>query len=719
MDATNAKIEQLLSVMSLAEKIGQMTQLTNSMIMTEVDINADGSHGDVWSLSPEKVANYVRQYHIGSFFNGIAVSEADWVAFLQELQEVNLTHNRHGIPILYGIDHMHGASYLAGSTVFPHRNNLGATFDIRFSAAEAAAIGRETAHLGHHWVFAPVVDLGANPRFPRFYETYGEDPLICGRMGAAYVDALENHPETAPFRQAACAKHFVGYADSQIGWDRTSGDISPQRLQEWFIPPFQALVDAGVKTFMINGGELNGLPVHASRWLLTEVLREQMGFRGVIVSDWEDIIRLNRVHSVAEDEKAAIKLAIHAGIDMSMTPFRTDFAGQLRELVQDGEISAARIDASVRRILQLKFDLGLFEQPFPGPERNGQLRRAADVQMAQAAAEESLVLLKNENLLPLSPTTKVLLMGPNADIRRATSGGWTLRWIPTEERLFPPEAKTIREGLQDTFGTEQVSYLAEQSLPTAAQEADVILYAGGEPVYSEGSGNIYDLTLDSVQQADIQAAVDTGKPVILLMVAGRPRIIRKEFQSCQAVVWAGLPGYEGAHAIARLLKGEICPSGKLPFSYPNYPGHLLSYAHKLMDLGHYQAFKNNESHMVPFGHGLSYTQFRYENLQLSASQLTESTPLVATVEVVNEGERTGKETVLWFLHDEYASRTRPLKQLKHFDKQEIAPGERKTYTFTIDPWRDLSFPWENGQKQLEKGRFTLMVGPLAVGFQLV
>lgn len=720
MDAAtpSVNIEALLATMSLPEKIGQMTQLTNSMIMTEADINPDGSPGETFALDPEKVAHYVKTYHVGSFLNGIAVSESKWIAYIRELQAVNLQHNRHGIPILYGIDHMHGASYVAGSTLFPHRNNLGATFDPSFSAEEARLIARESAHLGHSWVFAPVVDVGVNPRFPRFYETYSEDTLVCARMGSAFVEALQTQTETTPYRQIACAKHFVGYADPRTGWDRSSGDISDQRLQEVFIPPFQALVDAGVKTFMINGGELNGVPVHSSHQLLTNILRGQLGFTGVVVTDWEDVIRLHTIHKIAADEREATRIALEAGIDMSMTPFNATFAVHLRDLVEAGEISETRIDASVRRILQLKVDLGLFEHPYPDERRSGQLRRPADVALALQAAQESLVLLKNESLLPLPSPTRILLTGPNANLRRVTSGGWTLRWIPTEESIYPPEAKTVLEGLQTEFGDAQVHWLGDDHLETAATEADVIVYAGGELPYSEGSGNLYDLSLGTQQLQEIRQAQATGKPVILVMIAGRPRIIREVYGDCQAVIWAGLPAYEGADAIAQLLRGAFNPSGKLPFSYPNWSGHLLPYTYKLMDLGHYQEFDRNDSHLAPFGHGLSYTTFHYENLQLSQAVLGRTERLVATVEVINTGERVGKETVLWFIQDEYASRTRPLRQLKHFDKQEIAPGKRRTYQFMIEPERDLSFPLETGKRVLEAGGFKLMVGPLQAHFQL-
>ena len=335
---TEQKIQSLVSIMTLEEKVGQMTQITHSALLEEVILNEDGSPGDDFSLDPQKVKDIITKYHIGTFLNGIGVSAAEWVAYSQKIQEINLGINRHGIPIIYGIDHMHGASYVDNSTIFPHRINLGATFNPHFSAEEGRITGIESAELGHHWEFAPVLDVGRNPAFPRFYETYSEDPLLCARMGEAFIKAVQNNPTTAPYKQAACAKHFIGYSDPKSGWDRSPGEISDQRLYEYFVPPFRAAIAAGVMTFMINGGEINGVPIHASYRLLTELLRDELGFKGVVVTDWEDVIRLHTVHKVARDEKEAALIAMNAGIDISMTPFTTRFHTHVCELVRQGRL---------------------------------------------------------------------------------------------------------------------------------------------------------------------------------------------------------------------------------------------------------------------------------------------------------------------------------------------------------------------------------------------
>lgn len=711
-----SRITDLLARMTLEEKVGQMTQITHSVLLEEVILNSDGSPGDDFSLEPENVATFVRDYKVGSFLNGIAVSPAEWYEYSRTIQEVNLEHSRLGIPLIYGIDHMHGASYVENSTIFPHRMNLGATFDTAFSASEARILGIESADLGHHWIFAPVLDVGRNPYFPRFYETYGEDPLLCTEMGRAFIAALENNPDIAPYKQAACAKHFIGYSDPRSGWDRSPAELSDQTLQEFFMPSFAAAVKAGVKTFMINGGEINGVPVHASYRLLTEVLRNQLGFTGVAVTDWEDVIRLHTVHKVVASEKEATYLAIMSGIDMSMTPFTTDFVFHLRELVEEGRIPMERIDLSVSRILRLKCELGLFEEPFPRNDRFDRIKTPEHRAAALKAAQESLVLLKNEELLPLSvaSTPRLVVTGKTSNMKRALAGGWTLRWIPATDEIFPEDMHTVYTALAETFERASVKWVEPVEIGDAAKEADVLVVAVGEEPYSEGSGNIRDLTLEEEQLDLVRAAQATGKPVILVVIAGRPRLITSVYEGCSAVIWAGLPGFEGGQAIADLIAGNFNPSGKMPFSYPAWAGHYFPYSHKLMDLNHYLELTDTETHLVPFGHGLSYTQFTYSDLEVN-----EIAPFVASVRLQNTGDKTGKESVLWFLTDEIASITRPVKLLKRFEKVELGPGESCTLTFAIDPMEHLSFPNETGERLLEAGQFTLRVADLETDFEYV
>lgn len=713
----NPFVQDLLSKMTLAEKVGQMTQLTNTSLQINPDINPDGSPGDTFGLDAERVVELIRKYHIGSFLNGIAVPGQDWVSFIQELQEICIREHRLGIPMIYGIDHMHGASYLEGGTIFPHRTNLGATFTPEFSREEGRVIGLESSHLGHHWVFAPVLDVGRNPRFPRFYETYGEEQLLCSQMGKAFIEGLEEETGNTAFRQASCAKHFVGYSVPDSGWDRSPATISDLDLFNHFLPPFRAAVAAGVQTFMINGGEVNGVPVHASRRLLTDILRGYLNFTGVIVTDWEDVIRLHTVHKVAETPKEAVRIAVEAGIDISMTPFDGDFCGYLIELVEEGQISEQRIDESVERVLRLKADLGLLAQPFPSSEHLDNIGLPASRQVAKQAALESLVLLKNHNALPISATSgKVIVSGPLAHMKRALSGGWTLRWIPDTDRYFPDNMETVWTAIERQYGKQAV--LADAIGNMDAGPEDTIVMVVGEEPYSEGSGNNYDARLPAEQIEWIRAAQATGANIVLVLLEGRPRIITDIEAGCNAIVWAGLPGFEGASAIADVLSGKENFSGKLPFSYPAQTGHFYTYDHKLMDMGHYQEFGPVKTLLASLGHGLSYTSFRYSGLTLSSDHLNKTGSIRAEVTVTNTGERAGKEAVLWFITDEYASYSPAMKKLKHYHKQEIQPGESVQYFFEISPSSHLAFFDEEGSQLIEPGRFTLRVEDLEAGFTL-
>lgn len=707
-------VENLLQQMTLAEKVGQMTQLTNTALQEEPDINPDGSPGDSVGLDAEVVVDLVKSHHVGSFLNGIAIPGSEWIEFIKELQGICIREHRLGIPMIYGIDHMHGSSYLEHGTIFPHRNNLGATFRPSHSFREGEVIGIETSHLGHHWVFAPVMDTGRNHRWPRFYETYSEDPFLCAKMGAAFVEGLQHHSQKTSWKQASCAKHYIGYSAPDSGWDRAPATISDYQLFNLFVPPFKAALDAGAQTIMVNGGEVNGVPVHASQFLLKEVLRDYLDFDGVVVTDWEDVIRLHTVHKVAPNPKEAVRIAIEAGIDMSMTPFDTDFADQLIELVESGEISEKRIDESVRRILKLKVDLGLFDSPVPTDQFLDQIGLAESKESARAAAVESIVLLKNGGALPISKSEPVFVGGPLAEMKRAISGGWTLRWIPARDDYFPEDMETVSSAIIRRLGA------ACSKLTTGIPDSHskVVLVLGEEP-YSEGSGNDYDARLDQSQISLIKETAETGASIILVILGGRPRIVTEVEPLCDAIVWAGLPGFEGAEAIASLLCGDENFSGKLPFSYPAQTGHFYHYNHKQFDLGHYQEFAPTLTHFRPFGYGLSYTTFEYSGLRLSAPELTPEGELTASVTISNTGTRAGSEAILWFISDEYASFTPPVRQLRHFDKVDLEAGESMEIHFTIQPKRDLGFFDDRGAHLVEEGAFTLQVGGETIPFKLI
>ncbi|OUJ70399.1 beta-glucosidase [Hymenobacter crusticola] len=719
------RVAKLLREMTLEEKIGQMTQLTNAAI------NHTGEQKDV-SLDSAKLVPFVREYGVGSFLNGEAVPPTQWLRTLTALQRIAMRESRLHIPIIYGIDHMHGASYVSGAAIFPHNINLGATFNPEFARQEARATVMESADLGHIWVFAPVLDLGLNVYWPRFYETYGEDPLVAAELGAAYVTELQSNKDILPYKVAACAKHFIGYSDPRNGWDRTNALIPDQRLQEFFRPSFQAAIDAGIKSVMVNSGEINGEPVHSSRKILTDLLRTQMGFKGVAVTDWQDILRLVTVQKTEPNEKEATFRCIDAGIDMAMTPYNTNFCRIVKELVQEGRLTEERINLSAGRVLQMKDELGMFDNPLPRADRLSRIGAPEHKQHALEAARESVVLLKNEkNTLPLSPTKikRLLVVGPAADSKANLAGGWTLAWQGRAEAQYPAEVLTLYTALKREYPNAQVETIPYQdatgklqltSVAAAARRADAVVLALGERPYAEGLGNINDLTLPDDQQQLVRTAQGAGKPTVLVMIGGRPNIIRPVAERSEAILWGGLPGFGGGQAIAEIISGKVNPSGRLPFTYPQAAGHIANYHHdnnenslELSDFGvgfENRGGKAKSTMLTEYGSGLSYTTFRYSNLQLADSVLTGDKPVQATVRVTNTGSLPGKEAVLWFLTDEVGRITRPVRLLKHFEKQQFQPGESRELTFTIRPQESLSYPAADGRRLLEDGFFTLRVG---------
>ncbi|MCK9639306.1 MAG: glycoside hydrolase family 3 C-terminal domain-containing protein [Prolixibacteraceae bacterium] len=692
------KVLNLLAKMTLEEKVGQMVQITP-------DLENDS-----------QVVMFGKR-NVGSvYYSPHNFTINDWYVYEKKYQERFLANNRLKIPFLSPHCFQHGAIYIKDATIFPHNLTLAATFTPRFGQEMGNVTILESGDLAHNFIWVPVVDIGRNHRWSRFFETFGESYYLCSRMGEAIVKGIQDTVITSPYKVAACAKHFIGYSDPRSGWDRSPVVISDQELYEFYVPSFKACIDAGVKIIEANSGEVNGIPVHASHRLLTTLLRDELGFKGLLNSDYQDIRKLATYHHVAANEKEAAYLGVMAGLDLVLTPHDLFFADDVIALVKEGRISEERIDLSTARILRLKFELGLFDHPLPRNDRFDRFARPESIGKALNAAREAIVLLKNENnLLPLDPQTskRVLVTGFNANKRMATSGGWTV--VTTS-----PKAKTIFEGITEQFHDSKVTLVENdtEKIISGAKEADVIIYVAGEDPYSEERGNIQDVNLPDDQLGQINAAISTGKPVILIMVAGRPLIITRVYDRCKAVLWAGLPGYEGARAIAEILNGSVNPSGKLPFAYPYTDSRNLTYNQKYHDL---QLTKNLK---VPwtfadFGTGLSYTTFSYGNIQLSDTIINgKKASLKATVKVTNTGKLDGKEAVLWFLWDEVGSITRPIRELKYFEKELIKSGEGKTFTFVIDPVRDLSFPNEKGEKLIEEGYFTLSVGNQTARFRL-
>lgn len=705
------RVEDLLGRMTLEEKVGQMLQLNYTTY-------SPGSK-EVVEAVPAKLDSLFSNYHAGSLLNGVAVPPSQWYQYSKTVQERALANSRLGIPIIYGIDAVHGANYVEGSTLFPQQFNIAATFNDKYPEAMGRITALESIDLGQHWDFAPILGVGVNPSWPRLYETFGEDPHVAATMGAAFIKALQDSTITRPYQMAATAKHFLGYSAPVSGWDRTPARIPDQYLYEEFVPPFRAAFKAGVKTLMVNSSEINGMPVHTSKRIMTDLLRKELGFNGVAVTDWEDIHKLFNYHMVARNEKEATRMVIEAGIDMAMTPTTTGFYDYTLELVREGAIPESRIDESVRRILHLKFDLGLFEHPMPRNDRFDRIGSEAHQKLALDAARESIVLLKNEgSVLPLKDDTQnILVVGPSANSRRNLSGGWTLGWLGRPENEYPEDLQTVYTALKKLYPKAAVQLMeaageagsqARNRFELAASRADVIISAVGEEPYAETPGNINDLGLPADQRFLLQAVEATGRPHVIVMIGGRPRVMTQAINDADAFVFAGLPGFEGGTAIAEILAGKVNPSGKLAISYPSSPGHNVPYNHKVND---------QSTALFPFGAGLSYTTFEYSNLALSDTLTDGKGPVTATVRVTNTGDRAGMESVLWFLQDEVRRITPPVRELHHYQKIELAPGASKKVTFTIRP-RDLSYPNHRDEYLMEDGYFNVQVGKLKQRFLL-
>jgi beta-glucosidase len=726
------RVEDLLKRMTLREKTGQMTQLDITLI------NTTGKQEDVL-LDPDKARDLILNHYIGSFLNGAAVPPAVWYGFMHELTRIATEESRLGIPVIYGIDHIHGAGYLTDGTIFPQNLNTGATFNPEHAHNAGRITALESADLGHHWVFAPVLDLGVNPLWPRFWETYGEDPHMAAIMGSAYVKGLQNNSGTAPYRQAASGKHFLGYSDPRSGWDRTPAHIPMQHIQEFHRPAFQKAVDAGLKTIMTNSGEINGVPVVASYDILTKLLREQMGFEGVVITDWDDIGKLVDFHYTARDFKEATYAAVMAGIDMSMTPLHLKFNTSLMELVEEGRIPEERIDTSVRRILKLKFELGLFEHPYPRNDRFERIGRPENRKMALDAARESIVLLKNQdNVLPSRTPRRIGVFGISAKSKMNLCGGWSLTWQGGPESGFPDSMHTIYSALAEEYPDAEVLLFGSEDIPVSGDvpagtlitfhstlnSLDLLVYAGGEEPYCEYAGNINDLRLPQVQIDELKLLAQSQTPLVLVLVEGRPRIINDILGDVDAILFAGLPGFGGAQAIADIISGRVNPSGRMPVSYPMSPNHYLPYNHKKSNLYFFdpsvsnQIVQSNErSSLFPFGFGLSYTTYEYSGLRLSSASMTEEGSLTADVTLSNTGDVEGTETVLWYTSTHVGRVTRPVKELRHFQKVRLLPGSSITLSFELTPDK-LAYPDENGKLLIEKGTYSMMVGNQKADFRI-
>ena len=720
-----AKALSLLKKMTLEEKVGQMTQVTLAVIAKGGGANQDGA------LDPVALKDAIQKYHVGSILNTTAhaLSVETWNRILTEMQD-EAGKSRLKIPILYGLDGMHGQTYTLNSTLFPQNIGMGATRNPQLVREMAKVTALELRASGVRWNFAPVLDIGRQPLWSRFPETYGEDVYIGKTMGVAAIKAYEEDGLKNITAVASCMKHYLGYSNSRNGKDRTPIYMPEIEMREYYLPQFREAVKAGSSSIMINSSEINGEPVHASKYLLTDVLRKELGFEGLIVTDWEDIIRIHTRHNVAATPREAVAKAINAGIDMSMVPMDYSFYGLLLEAVKKGEVPMSRIDDAVTRILLLKYKVGLFDNAYPEPAAVPNFGKASYQTLALDAAHESMTLLKNkDNILPLSKNTKILVAGPSAQSISALNGCWSYTWQGKEEQWYPADSKTIYQALSEKLGADKVvtttgkgfdnplNYDIDKMI-SATSGVDAIVVCIGEDAYAESPGNTRDLALPKEQTAIVEAAIATGKPVILVLTEGRPRFITTLEPKVKSILMAYWGGKKAAEAVADVLLGDYNPDGLLPFSYPRSMGEIVLYDRKPTEEIR-EVFNDNINSgydpLYPFGFGMSYTSFAYDALTLNSSTLTAKTSIKVSITVTNTGSRAGKHTVELYTRDLYASITPCMKRLRAFQKINLQPGESKKLEFVITK-DDLAFVNAKLKIVTEPGAFEVMIGDKKASF---
>jgi len=716
--------QNLVQKMNLEQKVGQMTQISLEFFLKTKDGQPIAPH----VLDTPKLKEAIEKYHVGSILNVGAEAQtlANWRGIITEIQHIAMAQALK-VPILYGIDAIHGNNYTLGSIMFPQQIAMAASFnpDLVKKAGEVSAYETRASFIP--WNFSPVLDLGRMPVWPRIWETFGEDPYLVSVMGDAIISGYQGGNVADKYHVAACLKHFMGYSMPLSGHDRTPAWIPERELREYFLPPFKSAINHGALTVMVNSAEINGIPVHANHHILTDILKGELKFKGFAVSDWQDIEYLWQRHHVAKDNKDAVRIAINAGIDMSMVPVDYSFTKDLIELVKSGDVSESRINDAVTRIVYVKYKLGLFDRQtghgadyplFGGKEHQ---------QVNYDVAAQCVTLLKNQhNILPLKKDIKILVTGPSANTMRSLNGGWARVWQGTTSDETEKDKNTILEALQQRLGN-QVIYAAGVTFDSAskdgiqaavdqAKSADVIIFCGGESSYTETPGNINDLTISPPQIQLAQALSTTGKPMVMILTQGRPRIVCAIEPYMQGVLDAFYPGNQGGNVIADILLGKINPSGKLPYTYPRYTNALSNYYHKYTESKEFDV-NGGYDPQWEFGYGLSYTTFSYSNLQLSNTTISDNQPLHISVTVKNTGDRTGKETVLVYTSDLVASITPEVKRLRAFKKVELQPSEKQTLHFTISK-QDLSFINSNLKPVTEPGDFTLEVGGLKQSFMV-
>lgn len=721
-----AQVEQTLKKLTLEEKIGQMMELVTDLF------GANDKNG-VFYIDEHKTDSILSRYKIGSILNApntCAPTAKQWEKYIAQIQKISM--KRIGIPCVFGLDQNHGSTYTQGGTLFPQNINVAATFNREIARRSAEATAYETRAVSIPWTYSPTVDLGRDARWPRIWENFGEDCYLSSEMGKAMVYGFqgENPNNIDQYHIATSMKHFMGYGVPWTGKDRTPAYISPADLREKHFAPFLAGLQAGALTVMVNSASVNGMPMHANKDILTGWLKEETGWDGVLITDWADINNLYTREMVAKDKKDALRIAINAGIDMIMEPYSCDACGYLVELVKEGKIPMSRIDDACRRVLRMKYRLDLFKNPTQKLKNYPKFGGKEFAKLALEGATESMVLLKNEgNILPLQHGKKILLTGPNANQMRCLDGGWSYTWQGHRADEFAGKYNTIYEAFCNEYGKENVilnqgvtynekgKYWEEnepqiQGAVDAAKNVDVIVACIGENSYTETPGNLTDLWLSENQRNLVKELAKTGKPVVLVLNEGRPRLIADIEPLAQGIIDILIPGNMGGDALANLVSGKSNFSGKMPYTYPKEINSLANYDFKKSEeVGTMEGAYDYNAKITQqwgFGYGLSYTSYKYSNLKVSQSDFRHGDIIKVSVDVKNTGKVAGKESVLLFSSALIASMVPDGRRLRAFDKVELQPGETKTMTFELKA-DDLAFVGWNGKWRLEEGDFKLMI----------
>jgi beta-glucosidase len=712
----NNKVIELLSKMTLEEKVGQMLNVGLPVILT-------GSYWDgreAATFDTSRLAYYVGKYGAGCIHNtpGFVPTTEEWYKIVKQIQDYAMHNTRMGIPVIYGIDDIHGANYVRNSTMLPQQIALAATWNPNCAYKSGEITSYESRAASLVWNYNPNADVATQPLWGRIGESFGEDPYLISRMTVAYMQGSQNGGLDKNTSTAVCIKHFLGYGAGLNGKDRSNALIPENYLRQYFIPPFKAAIDSGAMSIMISSNAVNGIPCHNNKYYITDILKGELGFKGIVVTDFDDVAFLNNTHNVAIDMKEAAKMAINAGIDMVMNPYNAGIVDLIIDLVKSNEIEMSRIDDAVTRILKFKYSMNLFENPYNNPADYPKFASAEFANDNYEVACEAITLLKNDEVLPLKKNKKILVTGFTSNSINCLNGAWSRSFLGQDTKYNDPKKQTILDAIKQQVGASNVTFAEGTNYETdintkeavlKAKDVDYIVACLGEIPATEKPSDINELPIPIAQQQLIMELAKTGKPIIIVLVGGRPRIIKDIEPLAKGIIMAYLPGDEGGRAISSILFGDKNPSGKLPYTYPKYTGNTLTYWHKKADIRDVTWNFNGFYPQYQFGFGLSYTNFEYSDPKLSTDKLLGNDELTITIDVKNTGKRTGKEVVECYIKDIVASVSPDVMKLVRFDKIELKPGETKTVTFKINK-NDLAFIGADNKWITEPGQFKVMVG---------